>query len=149
MENNIKKFNKIQDIESIIKIWLDSNLEAHNFIPAEYWQENYNQVKELLPESDLRVYWKNKNPIGFIGIMDGYIAGIFVDSDYRSQGIGLALLEDAKNRYDCLSLDVYEKNQGAVQFYQRNGFKRISSKIDDINQEIEYHMIWNKKKCFN
>lgn len=73
-----------------------------------------------------------------------YIAGLFVDSDYRSLGIGFDLLEDAKNRYDCLYLDVYKKNIGAVQFYKRNGFEKVSSKIDDINQEIECHMIWNK-----
>lgn len=148
MKNNIKDLNENKEIESIIKIWLNSNLEAHNFIPADYWHENYDEVKRLLPQSDLRVYQKNENPIGFIGIMDGFIAGIFVDSDYRSQGIGLALLEDAKNRYNSLSLEVYEKNQGAVRFYQRNGFEIISSEIDVINKEIEYHMIWNKNNSF-
>lgn len=144
MKHTIKDFNKTKDIDLIMKIWLNSNLQAHNFVSAEYWKNNYDEVKKLLPQSDLRVYWKNEQPIGFVGIMNGYIAGIFVDSDYRSKGVGLALLEDAKKRYNSLSLDVYGKNQGALRFYKRNGFKKISSKVDNINEEIEYRMIWNK-----
>lgn len=145
MEHTIKDFNKIKDIDLIMKIWLNSNLQAHDFISDRYWIENYDEVKKLLPQSHLRVYWKDEQPIGFIGIVDGYIAGVFVDSNYRCQGIGLALLEDAKKQYNKLSLDVYEKNQGAFRFYKRNGFQKVSSKVDDINKEIEYHMIWKKK----
>lgn len=92
MEHNIQDFNKTTDIDLIMEIWLKSNVEAHHFILDKYWKENYDEVKKLLPKSHLRVYYKDKQPTGFIGIVDGYIAGIFVDSNYRCQGIGLALL---------------------------------------------------------
>lgn len=36
------------DLVAVMKIWLDTNIKAHNFIPKEYWTNNYAQVKELL-----------------------------------------------------------------------------------------------------
>ncbi|MCI6010626.1 MAG: hypothetical protein MRZ48_10915 [Anaerostipes hadrus] len=29
-------------------IWLDTNLKAHDFIPAKYWKNNFQLVKEYV-----------------------------------------------------------------------------------------------------
>ncbi len=29
------------DIIKVAGIWLDTNTKAHNFIPAQYWESNY------------------------------------------------------------------------------------------------------------
>lgn len=36
------------DINKVANIWLDTNITAHYFIPAQYWQSNFELVKELL-----------------------------------------------------------------------------------------------------
>lgn len=54
---------------------------------------------------------------GFIGMMENYIAGIFVDEKFRSCGIGRELLDYAKSVKKELSLSVYKKNQAAARFY--------------------------------
>ena len=36
----IRKF-KEEDINSIMEIWLNENIKAHNLIPEEYWKNNY------------------------------------------------------------------------------------------------------------
>ena len=33
------------DIDSVTDIWLDTNLKAHDSIPAQYWNSNYDLVK--------------------------------------------------------------------------------------------------------
>ena len=33
------------DIDSVSDIWLDTNLKAHDSIPAQYWNSNYDLVK--------------------------------------------------------------------------------------------------------
>ena len=48
----IRKYQP-QDLEHIMKIWLETNLAAHGFIPAEYWNEQYEAVKEALPQADI------------------------------------------------------------------------------------------------
>ena len=37
------------DIDKVADIWLDTNIKAHDFIPAQYWESNFESVKELLP----------------------------------------------------------------------------------------------------
>ncbi|MFR8018258.1 MAG: hypothetical protein ACLU7M_02125 [Mediterraneibacter gnavus] len=51
----IRKYQP-QDLEHIMKIWLETNLAAHGFIPAEYWNEQYEAVKEALPQADILIY---------------------------------------------------------------------------------------------
>ena len=36
------------DIHRIAEIWLKTNLKAHGFISAQYWENNFETVKELL-----------------------------------------------------------------------------------------------------
>lgn len=40
----IRKLKNV-DIEKIMDIWLESTIKAHDFISKEYWQNNYNIVK--------------------------------------------------------------------------------------------------------
>ena len=36
-----------KDIDKIMGIWLESTIYAHKFISKEYWNENYNIVKDV------------------------------------------------------------------------------------------------------
>lgn len=40
------------DIDRVAEIWLDSNLKAHHFIPAQYWKSNFGLVKEMLSQAE-------------------------------------------------------------------------------------------------
>ena len=114
---------KLQDLDEVMKIWLEANIEAHNFITESYWKGNADLVKTLLPEAEVYVYEEEAQIKGFIGIQEGYIAGLFVEHNARRKGIGKALLNYCMNSYESLTLKVYEKNIGAVAFYQKQGFK--------------------------
>lgn len=141
----IKKLRK-QDLDQVMKIWLDSNTEAHDFIPSTYWLEHFKMVKEMIAQSEVYTYQKeNSNEIqGFVGLSENYIAGIFVSSSNQSKGIGRMLLEYIKSIKEELTLSVYEKNQRAVKFYKRENFKIQSKEIDDHTGEEELYMVWKK-----
>lgn len=36
-----------KDIDKVMEIWLKSTIKAHNFISKEYWENNYNTVKDI------------------------------------------------------------------------------------------------------
>ena len=40
------------DITKVADIWLDTNIKAHNFISAQYWESNYELVKEMLLQAE-------------------------------------------------------------------------------------------------
>ncbi|WP_326907665.1 N-acetyltransferase [Sedimentibacter sp. MB31-C6] len=132
------------DLDSVMKLWLKTNIEAHGFIDKNYWHSNYETVKKMLPDATILVYEDKGIILGFVGLMNSYIAGIFIDSDNQSKGIGRLLLECAKERNSELSLSVYKKNDRAVNFYLKEGFVPINEQIDENTNETEINMQWKK-----
>lgn len=137
----IRKLQKT-DINRVADIWLKTNLKAHYFIPEQYWTNNYEVVKEMLPQADVYVYEDDKIIQGFVGINDEYIEGIFVSDEMQSCGIGKMLLDYIKDKKDKLQLKVYQKNVRAMSFYQREGFTIQSEEMDEFTREKEYVMNW-------
>ena len=142
----IRRLQKI-DIDAVSGIWLDSNRDTHDFIPTEYWESNFLLVKEMLLQAEVYVYIDEyKDEIeGFVGLDETYIAGIFVRKGARSKGIGKALLDFVKGRKQELTLNVYQKNERAVRFYEREGFHTIEGATDESTGEKEYLMKWRCK----
>lgn len=136
---------KTEDIEDVMQLWLHTNLKAHAFIPPHYWYENFNEVKSALPEAEIYVADPNKKVIGFISLIDNYIAGIFVSEHMQLHGIGKQLLSIAKKRRPVLQLHVYKKNLKAIGFYQKQDFKIIKSEIDTHTGEEELFMEWKNR----
>ncbi|QIB69925.1 N-acetyltransferase [Aminipila butyrica] len=139
----IRDFNK-DDLERIMKLWLETNLQAHDFIEGEYWRGHYEMVKQMLPQANLFVWEDSRDIQGFIGLMDNYIAGIFVDAACQSRGVGKALLDYVKRSHDELSLQVYKHNVHAVEFYSREGFTVEKEQQDGDTGEAELVMGWRK-----
>lgn len=67
----IRKLEKT-DINRVADIWLNTNLKAHDFIPAQYWKSNYEAVKEMLSQAEVYVYEDEKKIQGFIGMNGEY-----------------------------------------------------------------------------
>ena len=139
----IRKFEK-NDINPVMQIWKNENIKAHKFISKEYWKNNYNYVKEILPNAEIYVNVLKENIVGFIGINENYIEGIFIDTNNQYKGIGTSLLNKVKENRDNLTLSVYKKNINAINFYKKNDFIITSENIDKDTAEIEYTMTWNK-----
>lgn len=141
----IRKF-KEDDLNTVMQIWFDTNIKTHHFISRQYWIDNYEMVKDILPKKEIYVYEDdNTNQInGFIGLMDNYIAGIFVNKNNQSRGIGKQLLDYVKEIKETLNLSVYQKNIRAISFYQREQFVIQSEHIDNDNNEKEFITTWNK-----
>lgn len=147
-ENFCKMIRKFQqgDTERVMQIWLEGNIETHDFIPKDYWVSNYPLVKKQLSQADIYVYEVDEKIQGFVGMMGDYIAGIFVDKNFRSMGIGTTLLEYIKGISSSFSLNVYQQNQRAVDFYLREGLLVVSEKLDEDTGKIDYTMLWDKNR---
>lgn len=130
------------DTERVSEIWLEANREAHGFIPASYWEKNFQMVKEMLPLAEVYV-WEDTGGIqGFVGLNGDYIEGIFVSGSRRSAGIGRQLVDHCKEIRSSLRLKVYEKNRRVAAFYLREGFQITAEGVDEDTGETEYEMGW-------
>lgn len=137
---------KENDLSAVMQIWLDGNIKAHSFIPKSYWMDNYDMVKNLLPQAEVYVYEddETKQIEGFIGLTDNYVAGLFIKENMQSKGIGKQLLNYAKGIKSNMSLNVYSKNIRAIQFYLREQFTIQSEGTDENTSEKELTMAWSQ-----
>lgn len=100
-----------------MKIWLEGNLDAHRFVKSDYWISNADSVKEQLLQAEIYVYEQQKQLLGFVGMQEDYLAGIFIEKVSRSLGIGKQLLDYSKGIRESISLNVYKENTGAVKTF--------------------------------
>ena len=136
----IRKF-KEGDISKVLNIWFGSNVEVHNFISRDFWFNNLHFVESALSQSEVYISLYNNSISGFIGLNNDFIEGLFVDSKYRSKGIGKQLLDYVKLNHHILKLNVYVKNMRAIAFYKRNGFIISRKFIDELTGENSYEMV--------
>ena len=137
----IRKLN-VADIDKVMDIWMKSTIKAHDFISKEYWQNNYNTVKEVyIPMSETFVYKDVQGIKGFISVINNeFIGALFVDIDFQGNGIGKQLIDYAVSKYGKLQLAVYKENKKSVEFYINRGFKIIEEQINDDSKHVEYIM---------
>lgn len=140
----IRKFQP-DDTKRVMDIWLNSNIEAHSFVPKDYWISNYSFVQDQLIQANVYIYEQGNIIKGFVGMTDNYMAGIFVDKNFRSMGIGKMLIDYIKGIYPSFNLNVYKENRRAVDFYKREGLNIISEETDMDTQRQEYTMEWKNK----
>lgn len=128
----IRRFRE-DDTTKVMTIWTKGNFKAHYFIDKDYWLENFNRVKnEYLLKSETYIYVEDDEIKGFISLLDGgYIGALFVREDSKRKGIGRRLINYCRDRYDRLTLNVYEKNIDATLFYVAMGFKNKRIQIDE------------------
>jgi putative acetyltransferase len=133
-----------KDLDAAAELWLNVNLASHNFIPADYFKDYYDALKQQLLQAEVYVAEENRVITGFIGLHQNHIEGLFVLSTYQNKGIGTALIRQCQEKYQTLSLYVYKKNQNAIAFYEKLGFHKEQSKIDAHTGQEEYSMVWNR-----
>ncbi len=131
------------DLEQVMRLWLDGNLEAHPFIAGEYWEDNAGMVAKQLQQAEVYV-WEEEGEIrGFAGLQENYLAGIFVKNSCRSKGVGRKLLDHVKATRSFFFLHVYAENERAVAFYRREGLEVVSGQTEEDTGRAEYTMRWN------
>ena len=142
----IFELNEIDEktLDSLLAIWLEGNLQAHSFISKNYWLDNQVGVREGLAQARIFVKETDGKAVGFLVFVEEAIAGLFVKEQFQKQGIGEALIQRVKDEKKILTLTVYENNQAALLFYERQGFRRVRSQIDPETQQREWLMRWTR-----
>ncbi|HHG3405518.1 N-acetyltransferase [Vibrio parahaemolyticus] len=136
----IRKYNE-NDMDSVLEIWLNASVKAHDFISAEFWESQLENMRNIyIPASETYVYEVESKVVGFYALYENSLAAIFVYPELQGKGIGKQLLSHAKAQRAVLSLSVYKENQASYQFYSSQGFKVVSEQVDEHTGHSEYTM---------
>ena len=133
------------DIESVVELWYEASLVAHDFIPSDYWKKNKDAMASTyLPKSDTYLAVDNGKVTGFVAMVENYLAAIFVDNNLQGRGIGKRLLNFVKEGRSSIQLKVYKKNSKTVEFYKSQKFIIVSESKEEETGEDEYLMEWKR-----
>ncbi|WP_225048667.1 GNAT family N-acetyltransferase [Lacticaseibacillus kribbianus] len=132
-----------EQLDVLMAIWLAANLDAHAFVPANYWRDNAAAVRVALPQATLYAASVDGTIVGFAGVQVGYLAGLFVAATARNRGVGHALMAALQAAYPRLTLSAFAQNTGAVRFYRREGFAITATQpAADLPGLVEHKMTW-------
>ncbi len=133
----IRKYNAT-DLTNVIDIWYKSSIIAHPFLENDFVEKVKKDMQEIyIPKAETWVYEENGVLIGFISMLENEVAGLFVNPNQQTKGIGTQLVDYAAKLHNELEVEVFEKNKIGRPFYDKYGFKFIKKYFDKVsNQEI-------------
>ncbi len=97
--------NKKTEVNQLVKIW-------------NYWKSQQTEMEEkYIPMSETYVVSNEKDIVGFVSMMDNYLAALFIDVTHQGGGYGKGLLDFIKSqRENYLCLQAFEKRLKVVHY---------------------------------
>ncbi|AVO37480.1 GNAT family N-acetyltransferase [Pukyongiella litopenaei] len=124
-----------EDRPRLLEIWRSASEIAHPFFTAAQLDDQQRLVGDIyLEQAETHVAVDAAGqPLGFIGLLDNFIGGLFVAPALHGRGIGRGLVRHALSDRDGLELEAYAANTGAIGFYRGLGFTEMSRRGTDDN----------------
>ncbi|MFO7842514.1 MAG: GNAT family N-acetyltransferase [Bacteroidales bacterium] len=133
------------DIPPIVDLWYHASVKAHDFISPKLWASHKKEMAEkYIPQAETYVAIENNMVVGFIAMVNNYLAALFVKTDWQGKGIGTALLNLIKKKRKNIELKVFKKNSKSVDFYKQSGFTIVAEEVEENTHESELMMVWNQ-----
>jgi ribosomal protein S18 acetylase RimI-like enzyme len=122
-----------EDREACLDVWQSASRVGHPFLGEDVLARQRGLVGEVyLPQARTVVAELDGEIVGFIGLIEAFIGGLFVAPSAHGRGIGRRLVLHAAELEGELAVEVYEANRGARAFYERLGFIAASRRdVDD------------------
>ena len=93
---------------------------------------------EMVPAHEVWVAEADDRIVGFAALKHDLLGHLYVHPEVQNQGVGTALLENAKKRRPAgFRLWVFQKNEGARRLYERHGFRLVKLTDGSGNEEHE------------
>ncbi|MEK4058352.1 MULTISPECIES: N-acetyltransferase [Paenibacillus] len=139
------ELHKQSDIDTLTDIWYKGSIQAHDFIDQEYWLSQKTEMRDkYIPMSDTYVIYNQAEIVGFVSMVEDYLAALFIDTSYQKNGYGKELINFMKIQKSKITLKVYKENTSATRFYEKNGFTIKETLLDENTNQEEYLMEWEE-----
>ena len=120
-----------RDTDAVMVVWRAASDLAHPFLSKTFQDASAILIRQnYLHISDIWVAEEAGEVVGFIGLLDDLIGGLFVHPDYHGRGIGRALVDRAVAERGSLCVEVFVDNPIGRRFYAAYGFKGEKQVMD-------------------
>lgn len=113
--------------------------------------ESIDFFTRVVASNNVLIAEKDGGIVAYCAYRDGWLDHLYVHADYHGQGLGSRLLEMAKANCKSLRLWVFQKNTGAIRFYERHGFSlvRTTDGADNEEREPDALYTWKSSEGFS
>lgn len=116
--------HKETDLDVIIDIWYKASILAHPFLDSDFVERVKKDMRELyIPNSETWVYVEKGRVVGFIGMIENEIGGLFVLPENHFNGVGTKLVNFVVKLFNEVEVEVFKENKIGRKFYYKYGFK--------------------------
>ena len=129
---------------AIKNAWIDGTDWMPRIHEASSVERHYRNV--VFP--DRKVFVVGTPVFGFMTLdaCEGEVTDLFVVEKARSNGLGKALLDRAKDKLSAVSLWTFVANEGARRFYAREGFDEVLQTDGDNEEGLPDVLLWWSKE---
>lgn len=114
------------ELLDVLEVWESSAREVYSFMPESFWPLERKLVEsEYLPAAVTWVCEIDERVVGFASLIGAELGGLFVKPRFQNLGIGRALVGFVQRSHHALEVEVFQENQKAWRFYERQGFSLI------------------------
>ena len=127
----------MKDLNRVMEIWLNTSIEAHPFLDAQYFIDNYQSFfEDHLLRSQSQVYEIDGKIVGFVSIkQDMFVTTINVDKDYRLSGVGESLIQALLDKFQAIHVKCFLKDADSLAFFTKCGFEVSGHETDALTGE--------------
>lgn len=91
----------------------------------------------VIAQTNVVVAVSDGNVVAYCAYRESWLDHLYVHPEHQNEGIGSHLLKMALEDSDELNLWVFQKNTGAIRFYERLGFRLVRATDGADNEEHE------------
>jgi ribosomal protein S18 acetylase RimI-like enzyme len=127
------------DIAAVSRVHRSACLSAYRFMN---WSYSEDEVRDWyaakFAEWDWGLIAEADHVVGFVATAGAHLDQLFVEPAYQSAGIGTHLLTTALARMPgTVTLNLFEENKPALQFYERRGFREVERFLNQTENAVE------------
>ncbi len=134
------------DAPAVTRIFQRARAHSLAYLPVLHTDaEDHAFFARAVERGGVTVAERNGVVVAFLALEGEEIDHLYVDPGQHRQGHGSALLVAAQAARDRLELWVFQRNLGAIAFYEAHGFAIVSSTNGAGNEEHEpdHRMAWS------
>ena len=135
-----------EDLDAAVDVWVRSRWDAQPWLEERMGytdEDNLRFFREILAvRSEIWLAVEDGAVVGLLALGAGEVEQLYVDPRRQRQGVGTALLNQAKQlRPGGITLYTHQRNERARAFYERRGFRAVAfgtSPAPESEPDVKY-----------